>query len=114
MEEGTPISIALTGMDPPVLIGMDPREIADRDGLAMLIGTWIVRGANSFNYQAVAEWQPDAIICQLHPDSKDLVQAIRASKVSKVELHTYIPSMKLPRVMVDTAALGVAAVDHFY
>lgn len=75
---------------------------------------WIVRGANSFNYQAVAEWQPDAIICQLHPDSKDLVQAIRASKVSKVELHTYIPSMKLPRVMVDTAALGVAAVDHFY
>ncbi len=74
---------------------------------------WIVRGANPFNYQAIAEWQPDAVICQLHPDSKHLVQAIRAANVMKVELHAYIPTMKMPRIMVDTAALGAAAADHF-
>ena len=33
------IPIALTGMDPPVLMGMDPREFADRDVAAMLNGT---------------------------------------------------------------------------
>jgi len=74
---------------------------------------WSVRAEGSSHYQTAADWKPDGIICQLHPDTPQLVDAVRAARVPAVELHSYIPDMKTPRVMVDRTALGRMAAEHF-
>ncbi len=74
---------------------------------------WILRVVGPTDHQEIAAWGPSGLICQLHQDSAELVQAVGNARIPTVELNYYIPSMKTPRVMVDMEAMGHAAADHF-
>ncbi len=74
---------------------------------------WNIVLAGPLDVMRLSRYKPDGIICQLYHSNKDLAEAVRAANVPTVELHNYIPEMRVPRVMVDSVAAGRAAAQHF-
>lgn len=74
---------------------------------------WTFCRADGYRPSAIAAWKPDGLICQLHPNSEALVRAVRRAAVPVVELHAYLPAMRVPRVLLDEEAAGRLGAAHF-
>jgi len=74
---------------------------------------WSVRVAGPLDHTFAADWAPDGIICQLCGNNPSLIEAVTAAGVPTVELQSYLPSMKVPRVLNNGPAAGRAAAEHY-
>ncbi len=74
---------------------------------------WTVRIAGPLDSSIISQWKPDGIVSQLYHSNPELVETVQQAGVPTVELCDYIPSMRVPRVMMDLPSAGRAVADYF-
>jgi LacI family transcriptional regulator len=73
---------------------------------------WALHQLGVLDVPLVSRGAVGGLICQLHPDARELVAAVRKARIPKVELSDKVPDMAVPRVMPDFAAAGRMAAEH--
>jgi LacI family transcriptional regulator len=73
---------------------------------------WALHQLGVLDVPLISRGAVDGLICQLHPDARELVAAVRKARIPKVELSDRVPDMAVPRVMPDFAAAGRMAAEH--
>jgi LacI family transcriptional regulator len=73
---------------------------------------WALHQLGVLDVPVISRRAVGGLICQLHPDARELVAAVQKSPVPKVELSDKVPDMAIPRVMPDFAAAGRMAAEH--
>ena len=74
---------------------------------------WIMTKIVPGMEQRLHDWQPDGIICQLHPSAESLVDTVRTLDVPTVDMSHFVPEMNVPRVRKDSYGMGTMAARHF-
>lgn len=74
---------------------------------------WSLRFVGPSDGDEIRTWKPDGLVCQLYHRNPQLVAAVREARVPAVDLYTFVPDLRVPRIRVDHTALGRAAAEHF-
>ena len=73
---------------------------------------WIMNKCLPGEEARIKSWAPDGILCQLHPEATQVVQAVIQAGVPIVELSRRVRDMQVPRVRIDRLAEGHVAARH--
>jgi LacI family transcriptional regulator len=74
---------------------------------------WILDFVNLASLYRLTKWEGDGMICQIHPNSREMVEAVFSKGVPKVDMAGYVPDLEAPLVLPDYRAAGRMVAKHF-